>query len=53
MDCRLHNIFLGRMDRFKKLNIIDNAALYNEVEEIYKKWNLPRINPRTLAGTLK
>lgn len=46
------NIFLGRMDRFKKLNIIDNAALYNEVEEIYKKWNLPRINPRTLAGTL-
>ena len=33
------NIFLGRMDRFKKLNIIGNAGLYNEVEEIYKKWN--------------
>ncbi|NLJ97384.1 MAG: sugar ABC transporter ATP-binding protein [Clostridiales bacterium] len=46
------NIFLGRMDRFKKLNIIDNGALYNEVESIYKKWNLPRINPRILAGSL-
>lgn len=46
------NIFLGRMDRFKKMNIIDNVALYNEVELIYKKWNLPRINPRALAGSL-
>lgn len=46
------NIFLGRMERFKKLSIIDNTALYSEVESIYRKWNLPRINPRTLAGTL-
>ena len=46
------NIFLGRMDRFKKINIIDNTALYNEVESIYKKWDLPRINPKTLVGSL-
>jgi ribose transport system ATP-binding protein len=46
------NIFLGRMDRFKKFNIIDNNALYNEVESIYKRWKLPRINPKTLVGTL-
>ncbi len=46
------NIFLGRMEPFKKLNVIDNTALYNEVESIYKKWDLPRINPKTLAGSL-
>lgn len=46
------NIFLGRMEPFKRLNVIDNAALYKEVESIYKKWNLPRINPKTLVGSL-
>lgn len=46
------NIFLGRMDRFKRLNIIDNTALYNEVETIYKNWDLPRINPRIIVGSL-
>lgn len=46
------NIFLGRMDRFKKFNIIDNTALNKEVETIYKKWNIPRINPKRLAGSL-
>jgi ribose transport system ATP-binding protein len=46
------NIFLGRMDRFKKMNVIDNKAMYDEVEKLYKKWNLPRINPRIMAGSL-
>lgn len=46
------NIFLGRMDRFKKMNVIDNRAMYDEVEKLYKKWNLPRINPKIMAGSL-
>lgn len=46
------NIFLGRMDKFKKLNVIDNKAMYNEVEDLYKKWNLPRINPRAIVSSL-
>ena len=46
------NLFLGRMDQFKKWNIIDNAALYHETEAIFGKWNLPGINPKTVVGTL-
>ena len=46
------NLFLGRMDQFKKWNIIDNAALYHETESIFKKWNLPGINPKTVVGNL-
>jgi ribose transport system ATP-binding protein len=46
------NIFLGRMDQFKKFNVIDNAALNKEAKKIFTKWKLPEIDPRTMVNVL-
>lgn len=46
------NIYLGRMDQFKKANIIDNTLLNNEAAHVFEKWSLPALNPRLLVGSL-
>ena len=46
------NIFLGKMDQFKKFNVIDNVALNKEAKKIFIKWKLPEIDPKTIVYTL-
>lgn len=46
------NIFLGKMDQFKKFNVIDNVALNREAKKIFTKWKLPEIDPKTVVNVL-
>lgn len=46
------NMFLGKMDKYKKGVAVDLAAMHRDAEAVFSKWNLPKVPLEVPAGTL-
>lgn len=46
------NMFLGKMDKYKKGPAVDLNAMHKEAEAVFEKWNLPKVPLDVAAGSL-
>lgn len=46
------NMFLGKMDKYKKGPAVDLAAMRRDADAVFEKWNLPKVPLDVPAGTL-
>lgn len=46
------NMFLGKMDKYKKGPAVDLKAMRKDADAIFEKWNLPKVPLDVPAGTL-
>ena len=46
------NMFLGKMDKYKKGPLVDVAAMEKEATAVFEKWNLPKVPLDVPAGHL-
>lgn len=46
------NMFLGKMDKYKKGVAVDMKAMRRDAEAVFEKWNLPKVPLDVAAGTL-
>ena len=46
------NMFLGKMDKYKKGPAVDLAAMNRDAEAVFEKWHLPKVPLDVPAGTL-
>ncbi|MBB5264141.1 ribose transport system ATP-binding protein [Catenibacillus scindens] len=46
------NMFLGKMDKYKKGPLVDLAAMNRDAESVFEKWGLPKVPLDVAAGTL-
>lgn len=46
------NMFLGKMDKYKKGPAVDLAAMNRDADAVFEKWKLPRVPLDVPAGTL-
>ena len=46
------NMFLGKMDKYKKGPLVDLAAMRKDAEGVFEKWGLPKVPLDVAAGTL-
>lgn len=46
------NMFLGKMDKYKKGPAVDLATMNRMANEVFEKWNLPKVPLDVPAGTL-
>lgn len=47
-----NNIFLGRMDQYKKFGIVDFGAMDKEIKRICARWDIPAIDSHKEMGQL-
>lgn len=46
------NMFLGKMDKYKKGPAVDLTAMNRDAEAVFEKWHLPKVPLDVPAGTL-
>lgn len=46
------NMFLGKMDKYKKGPAVDLKAMRKDADAVFEKWNLPKVPLDVPAGTL-
>lgn len=46
------NMFLGKMDNYKKGLAVDMAAMSKDADAVFEKWNIPKVPLDAAAGTL-
>lgn len=46
------NMFLGKMDKYKKGIAVDMKAMQRDADAVFEKWNLPKVPLDVAAGTL-
>ena len=46
------NMFLGKMDKYKKGIAVDLAAMNRDADEVFKKWDLPKVPLDVPSGQL-
>ena len=46
------NMFLGKMDKYKKGPAVDLAGMRRDADAVFEKWNLPKVPLDVPAGTL-